>query len=303
MTATLLSLDALRARIEALAQEVGAGPQMLPTYGRTEDFARPHIEVDDRYHWVVVERGEELERRSTADLDQLLEWVFEAATFELACAHELQHRRAGPDSRRLMFRHQEALMARLDPAWGERLARRHADILGRHPFVDQPGWRIDPPAPDRVSGTVLSVIILSGGSAPDVAALMRDLVPAAVDGLVRDVVVAQVRQGDDLSRLCEAAGAALVSGGIAEAAALARRDLALVAPSDLRLPDMWARRLGEALDRGARKAVVLGEGERGLFAALKSRPYGLVAPREDLLQSADLAALRRRLGAGAVKVG
>jgi hypothetical protein len=150
---------------------------------------------------------------------------------------------------------------------------------------------------------MLSVIIVARGPAADVAALMRDLVPAAVDGLVRDVVVAQAREGEDLTRLCEAAGAALVSGGIAQAAARVRRDLALAAPSDLRLPDTWARRLGEALERGARRALVLGKGERGLLAALRARPYGLVAPREELLQAADLAALRRRLGAGVVKVG
>jgi hypothetical protein len=153
---------------------------------------------------------------------------------------------------------------------------------------------------------VLSVVILASDSAADAAALMRALVPAAVDGLVRDLVVAQTGPGDDLTDLCEAAGAALVRGGLAEAASLAKRDLVLVVPSGLRLPDMWMRRLGETLTRGVRAAVVAGEAERGLLAALKPRPYGLVAPREEIAAlgaAGDLAALKRRLGGRAVKVG
>jgi hypothetical protein len=153
---------------------------------------------------------------------------------------------------------------------------------------------------------VLSVVVLANDSAADVAALMRALVPAAVDGLVRDVVVARPGPGEDLAELCEAAGAALVQGGLAAAAALVKRDLVLVVPCGLRLPDPWMRRLGEALARGARAAVVSGEPERGLLGALKPRAYALVAPRDEIAalgSGADLAALRRRLGGRAVKVG
>ena len=32
-----------------------------------------HLEVDDAYHWVVVERGVDVQRRTTQDLDELLE--------------------------------------------------------------------------------------------------------------------------------------------------------------------------------------------------------------------------------------
>jgi hypothetical protein len=49
--------------IDDLAQRIGASGLILPTYGRSEDFARPYIEVDDSgYHYVVVERGQEMER-------------------------------------------------------------------------------------------------------------------------------------------------------------------------------------------------------------------------------------------------
>jgi hypothetical protein len=59
----LLSLEEIKSEIDDLAQRIGASGLILPTYGRSEDFARPHIEVDDSgYHYVVVERGQEMER-------------------------------------------------------------------------------------------------------------------------------------------------------------------------------------------------------------------------------------------------
>src|SRR5476651_129992 len=40
-----------------------------------------------------------------------------------------------------MFEIQQALMAALNPAWGERQRERHVDIVQQHPFSDAPrGW-------------------------------------------------------------------------------------------------------------------------------------------------------------------
>lgn len=61
------TLDAIRGRVEVLAGEIEAPSELLPIYGRSEDGARPHIEVgsDGRMAWVVIERGAEIEGRST----------------------------------------------------------------------------------------------------------------------------------------------------------------------------------------------------------------------------------------------
>lgn len=129
-------LDAVGARIHALGARIDAPDDLLPTLRRTEDSARPHIEVDARYHWVVVERGEELERRSTDDLDQLLYWTFESACFSMACSYELHHRASGQDTRPIMFARQCALLGALDPAWAHACAARQAAVLAEHPFTD-----------------------------------------------------------------------------------------------------------------------------------------------------------------------
>jgi len=51
----MLTLDAIKSEVDRLAAKIGASGYILPTYGRSEDLARPHIEVDSRgYHYVVV---------------------------------------------------------------------------------------------------------------------------------------------------------------------------------------------------------------------------------------------------------
>jgi hypothetical protein len=117
---------------------IGAtGHHSLPTYGRSEDGARPHIEVDAAgYHFVVVERGREQSRLTMRDFDELLYATFQLVTSSLAYAFELEHRIEAQDSRRLAFRRQIELLSRLSPSWAERRAREHERILEEHPFDD-----------------------------------------------------------------------------------------------------------------------------------------------------------------------
>ena len=61
-------LARIRSEVSRRALTIGASGYVLPTYGQSEDAARPHIEADSRgYHYVVVERGQELKRVTTQD--------------------------------------------------------------------------------------------------------------------------------------------------------------------------------------------------------------------------------------------
>lgn len=148
----MLTLSEIKTDVDRLAAKVGALGYCLPTYGRSEDGARPHIEVDARgYHYVVVERGQELKRITTNDLNELLYQIFEAVTFRLACDYELANRIESQDCRRLMFRHQIELLAKLSEGWSIRENQQHEQILREHPFDDfadtranlskQVGWK------------------------------------------------------------------------------------------------------------------------------------------------------------------
>jgi hypothetical protein len=130
-------LDAIRRRIQSIGRAIDAPDEYLPTYGSSRDFARPHIEVDERgYHYVVVERGRELERRTFGSIEDLLYEVFRHVCSTLAADYEAAHRIAGEDFRRQMFERQLALMASLSQEWAERERRRIDAILLEHPYRD-----------------------------------------------------------------------------------------------------------------------------------------------------------------------
>ena len=131
-----LPLDAVRARIAELSARIGAPENYGPTYGRSEDFARPHIEVDRAYHYVVVERGLELERRSTDDLDALLYWALHDITWQMASDWELANRREGEDSRRQLFARHVELLERLSPSWAARTRDGYETTLRLYPYRD-----------------------------------------------------------------------------------------------------------------------------------------------------------------------
>jgi len=97
----VVPLNGVEALVRRRAAEIDAPTTALPTFGWTEDGARPHIEMARAgYAYVVVERGVEQSRQVTGDLDELLWWVFRDVTFDTACSFEVAHRREGEDFRR-----------------------------------------------------------------------------------------------------------------------------------------------------------------------------------------------------------
>ena len=116
-----LTLDRIRMEVAKRAARIGAPSQLLPTYGFSDENARPHVEVSGAtYHYVVSERGEMLTAKQTHYLDELLYWIFEGVTFQMGLAWELAHRIEGQDPRRLVFAKQLELLAALDPLWNTR---------------------------------------------------------------------------------------------------------------------------------------------------------------------------------------
>ena len=132
----LEDLASLKRRALALAERIGASEGELPTFGYSLQDGRPHIEVGETYDFVICERGREFGRVSTTDLDELLDWTFECATFARAVDFERQHRRPDEDSRRRWFALQEALLGELSEGWKARKVEDHRLTLERAPFSD-----------------------------------------------------------------------------------------------------------------------------------------------------------------------
>ena len=133
------SLQDIETDVAARARRIGASGRDLPTYGTSEDGARPHIEVEHGlYHYVVVERGVEIDRRFSDRYDDLLYWIFSDVTHRHAFGYELQNRIEDQDCRRIAFPKQVELMRKIDPVLGGRLEQDIAQILQRAPYDDEP---------------------------------------------------------------------------------------------------------------------------------------------------------------------
>jgi len=138
----MLQLFEIEGKVNELAQKIGAPQNILPTYGYSEQIARPHVEVDSwAYYYVVAQSGQEVSRYTTRDVDQLLYKIFVDVTFGLAIAYAEKNRLENQDIRRVAFPHQIELLTRLSPQWGGRAAQEHAQTLEQAPFDDDGALR------------------------------------------------------------------------------------------------------------------------------------------------------------------
>ena len=135
---TKFLLDDIKKKVDELAEKISAPIEILPTYGYSRDLAFPHIEIDDSglMHYLIIERGQELNRKTTHCLDVLLYWIFSDITFSIACKYELSHRVENKDSRRIIFDKQKELLGILSITWQEKENEKHKTILKNYPFDD-----------------------------------------------------------------------------------------------------------------------------------------------------------------------
>lgn len=134
----MYQLSEIRAKVEELGKLIGANQHQLPTYGKSRDLGYSHVEVDKlSYHLVTVERGQELARRSMAEFDELLFYIFFDATNDIAGNFELKNRIEGQDSRRIAFSKQIELMHTLSPDFGKKAERYLSNVLEKSPYDDE----------------------------------------------------------------------------------------------------------------------------------------------------------------------
>jgi cellulose synthase/poly-beta-1,6-N-acetylglucosamine synthase-like glycosyltransferase len=152
---------------------------------------------------------------------------------------------------------------------------------------------------------MLSVIIPTRDSAADLQGLLAALVPAAMDGLVREVICADAGSVDPTAEICEDSGARLLAGGLVAAAQAAKSDWVLILPPGIQLRRDWAEALKAHLIRGKRPAVLPGAREPGLAARFRAVPTGLLAETARVAaqsETRDVADLVRALGGGAARL-
>jgi len=145
---------------------------------------------------------------------------------------------------------------------------------------------------------MLSVIVETADAGDRLPALLAALTSAAVEGLVREVLIAGGGPPELLAVLREETGAELADD-LAAGITAARSERLLILPAKIRLKSGWLETLARHLRAGEGDAVIVGEG--GFFG---EKPFGVVIGRTAAagLAHPDLQRLRGKLGRGAVRL-
>ena len=123
-------INDLRQRVSDLAGVIDAPSQLLPTYIHSDDMARPHIEWEgEQLHLVVRERGSEISRKWTMDVDEMLYWIFNGVISEMSSKWAAQQRIDGQDFRIPWFRRRQELLGKLSDRWADRFREENSNRL------------------------------------------------------------------------------------------------------------------------------------------------------------------------------
>lgn len=110
---------------------------------------------------------------------------------------------------------------------------------------------------------MISVVIATHDDERTLGQCLAALVPAAIDGLVREVVLADAGSTDDTLEIADDAGARVVRGDVAMACQAARSDWLLIVKADHVAPEDWDAAVAAHLNGGSGKAAWWGRS--GLF--------------------------------------
>lgn len=131
-------LDLLSAEYDRLSQRINLFDGVYSFQTERSDDGSPHVEFrDGKYHYIVTERGLDLESRSTPDVREIVYWLLYDVTFWMGVEFEFKNRIETQDCRRMIFAHQLELMLKADAEFAKRLEAHIAETLRKNPFNDQ----------------------------------------------------------------------------------------------------------------------------------------------------------------------
>jgi len=135
----MVNLNDIKKYVLKESKKINAPKDIIPTFDNCIDFGHPNIEIDDnKYCFVIVERGQELERKSTDNLEDLYYWIFDSITTNMAFNYEFKNRNPGEDTRRLAFSKQLELLEIIDKKFVNRKNNEIKKILNENPYNDCP---------------------------------------------------------------------------------------------------------------------------------------------------------------------
>ena len=105
---------------------------------RRGDDGSAHVErVNGNYHYVITERGSEIERKVAQSAYELMYWLADGVTTGIALQIERENRIPGEDFRRQYFAMNLRLLTRLSSEWADWKRSEYQRILIQHPYRDK----------------------------------------------------------------------------------------------------------------------------------------------------------------------
>ena len=131
------TLSALKSTYASIAKQLNAPREHIRFAETPQHNGSPHVEFDgNNFAYVITERGEEYERKSTSNENEILYWLVKDLTRAMASHFELAHRDPTTDSRRLFFQKHLDLIRTIDHNWHTRLQAEYEIVLEQHRFRD-----------------------------------------------------------------------------------------------------------------------------------------------------------------------
>jgi glycosyltransferase involved in cell wall biosynthesis len=144
---------------------------------------------------------------------------------------------------------------------------------------------------------MISVVIATLNDEQTLAAVFAALIPAAVDALVREVIVVDGGSGDRTLQIADDAGARILSGlEIGSACQAAKSDWLLILDAKTPAPSGWENAALDHIREHAGEAGWWGASP-GLAFWRRPKPMGLLIPR-DLYAAHGASTMGRRMTFG-----
>ncbi|MDR0702645.1 MAG: immunity 63 family protein [Azoarcus sp.] len=132
----------LQDKVRELGGLISAPSSLLVLRWEPSDDGSPHIVIEgEHFLYIRCERGEELCRKTTDSLDEILYWILRDVVRSMSIEFEFKNRLNKQDHRRIIFSKRIELFRKINPSWANRAESEINEILADAPYNDTPHRR------------------------------------------------------------------------------------------------------------------------------------------------------------------
>lgn len=133
----VVSMNEIQALVDKLGTKISAPKSLLVVLPTPADDGTPYVEIrGENFSYVSSERGCEIYRKLTKDLEELTYWIMSRVARQMAAKYELENRVDGCDTRKLYFDTFIKMLGEIKYEWGEKARSEVEEILKTSPYLD-----------------------------------------------------------------------------------------------------------------------------------------------------------------------